>query len=76
MTLAEALARHLDLQHVDARLFQACGLPKSPNVHVVDLALMKTQSPDVQTFVECLRPLARQFVAVHSASPRAAWVAR
>jgi len=70
MTLAEALARHLDLQHVDVRLFQACGLPKSPDVHVVDLALMKTQSPDVQTFVECLRPLAPRMYSIAS-SPRA-----
>jgi sulfite reductase (NADPH) flavoprotein alpha-component len=70
MALAEALSRHLDLQHVDARLFQACGLPKSPDVHVVDLVMMKTQAPDVQTFVECLRPLAPRMYSIAS-SPRA-----
>ena len=70
MTLGEALARHLDLQLVDARLFQACGLPKSPDVHVVDLVMMKTQAPDVQTFVECLRPLAPRMYSIAS-SPRA-----
>ena len=70
MTLGEALARHLDLQHVDARLFQACGLPKSPDVHVVDLAMMKTETPDAQTFVECLRPLAPRMYSIAS-SPRA-----
>ena len=70
MTLAEALARHIDLQHVDARLFDACGLPKSPDVHVVDLVMMKTQTPDVQTFVECLRPLAPRMYSIAS-SPRA-----
>ncbi len=58
MTLRQALSRHLDLQHVDARLFQACGLPKSVDVHVVDLVLMKTERPELQAFVECLRPLA------------------
>lgn len=70
MTLGEALARHLDLQHVDARLFQATGLPKSPDVHVVDLVMMKTQTPDVQTLVECLRPLAPRMYSIAS-SPRA-----
>ncbi len=70
MTLAEALSRHLDLQHVDARLFQACGLPKSPDVHVVDLVVMKTEAPDLQTFVECLRPLAPRMYSIAS-SPRA-----
>jgi sulfite reductase (NADPH) flavoprotein alpha-component len=58
MALREALSRHLDLHHVDARLFQACGLPKSADVHVVDLVLMKTERPELQAFVECLRPLA------------------
>ncbi len=70
MTLREALTRHLDLQHVDARLFTACGLPKSPEVHVVDLVLMKTQMPELQTFVECLRPLAPRMYSIAS-SPRA-----
>ena len=70
MPIAEALARHLDLQHVDARLFQACGLPKSPDVHVVDLVMMKTQALDVQSFVECLRPLAPRMYSIAS-SPRA-----
>ncbi|HEY2365250.1 MAG TPA: hypothetical protein VGH87_02650, partial [Polyangiaceae bacterium] len=64
------LSRHLDLQHVDARLFQACGLPKSPDVHVVDLVMMKTEALDVQTFVECLRPLAPRMYSIAS-SPRA-----
>ncbi len=70
MTVREALTRHLDLHHVDARLFTACGLPKSPDVHVIDLALMKTESPDLQTFVECLRPLAPRPYSIAS-SPRA-----
>ncbi len=70
MTLREALSRHLDLQHVDARLFGVCGLPKSPDVHVVDLVLMKTQMPELQAFVECLRPLAPRMDSIAS-SPRA-----
>jgi sulfite reductase (NADPH) flavoprotein alpha-component len=70
MTLTEALTRHLDLQHVEVRLFQACGLPKSPDVHVVDLVSMKTQSLGVQTFVESLRPLAPRMYSIAS-SPRA-----
>jgi sulfite reductase (NADPH) flavoprotein alpha-component len=70
MSLSEALSRHLDLQHVDARLFQACGLPKSPDVHAVDLVMMKTQALDMQSFVECLRPLAPRMYSIAS-SPRA-----
>jgi sulfite reductase (NADPH) flavoprotein alpha-component len=66
MTLREALTRHLDLQQVDARLYNACGLPKSPDVHVVDLVLAKTQTPDVQAFVECLRPLAPRMYSIAS----------
>jgi len=70
MTLREALSRHLDLQHVDARLFAAMGLPKSADVHVVDLAQMKTETPELQAFVECLRPLAPRPYSIAS-SPRA-----
>jgi sulfite reductase (NADPH) flavoprotein alpha-component len=66
MTLREALSRHLDLQQVDPRLFAACGLPKSPDVHVVDLVLAKTESPDAQTFIECLRPLAPRAYSIAS----------
>lgn len=66
MTLREALARHLDLQHVDPRLFAACGLPKSADVHVVDLVLMKTQAVDPQALVESLRPLAPRAYSIAS----------
>jgi sulfite reductase (NADPH) flavoprotein alpha-component len=69
MTLGEALTAHLDLQHVDTRLYTACGLPKSPDVHAIDLVLAKTESPDAQTFVECLRPLAPRPYSIAS-SPR------
>lgn len=69
MTLGEALTVHLDLQHVDARLYAACGLPKSPDVHVINLLLAKTETPDVQTFVESLRPLAPRMYSIAS-SPR------
>ncbi len=70
MTLRQALGAHLDLHHVDARLYAACGLPKSPDVHVIDLVLAKTETPDVQAFVECLRPLAPRPYSIAS-SPRA-----
>jgi len=70
MTVGEALTAHLDLQHVDARLYTACGLPKSPDVHVIDLVLAKTETPDAQAFVECLRPLAPRPYSIAS-SPRA-----
>lgn len=66
MTLREALSKHLDVQQVEPRLFAACGLPKSPDVHVVDLALMKTERPDLQTFVEALRPLAPRAYSIAS----------
>ncbi len=66
MTLREALSRHLELQHVDPRLFAATGLPKSPDVHVIDLVLMKTARPDLQTFVETLRPLAPRAYSIAS----------
>jgi sulfite reductase (NADPH) flavoprotein alpha-component len=69
MTLGEALSAHLDLHHVDARLYTACGLPKSPDVHVIDLVLAKTESPDAQTFAACLRPLAPRTYSIAS-SPR------
>ncbi len=69
MTVGEALTAHLDLHHVDARLYTACGLPKSPDVHVIDLVLAKTETPDAQSFVECLRPLAPRTYSIAS-SPR------
>ena len=70
LALREALLHHLDLQHVDPRLFAACGLPKSGEVHVVDLVAAKTETPDLQSFVECLRPLAPRVYSIAS-SPRA-----
>ncbi len=70
MSLREALSEHLDVQHVDARLFEACGLPRSPDVHVIDLVAARTQTPPLQSFVECLRPLAPRPYSI-SSSPRA-----
>jgi len=68
MELREALLRHLDLQHVDPRLFAACGLPpaRAGDVHVVDLVAMKTKTPELQAFVECLRPLAPRDYSIAS----------
>ena len=70
MTLREALGRHLDLHHVDARLFEACGLPKSADVHVVDLVSMRTETPELEAFASCLRPLAPRPYSIAS-SPSA-----
>ncbi|HEY1960717.1 MAG TPA: flavodoxin domain-containing protein [Polyangiaceae bacterium] len=66
MTLREALLDHLDIQHVEPRLFAACGLPKSPDVHAVDLVHMKTEQPEPQAFVEALRPLAPRAYSIAS----------
>lgn len=70
MGLRDALSVHLDLQHVDSRLFEACGLPKSAEVHVIDLVSMRTETPPLQTFVESLRPLAPRAYSI-SSSPKA-----
>lgn len=61
-SLREALATHLDLAHVDERLYAATGAPEVPGGHVLDV-LEKGERPiTAQQLVEALRPIApRQY---------------
>jgi sulfite reductase (NADPH) flavoprotein alpha-component len=62
MTLREALATHLDLAHVDARLLETTGGPGVERGHVLDTLLVGEKPIAPQKLVESLRPLApRQY---------------